>query len=467
MKGFINGDFLPCGETGGYLYDEYAASLPIIDYHNHLNPKDIATDRRYGDMTELWLQGDHYKWRLMRWAGVPEEYITGGAPPLEKFRKWAETLQSCIGNPVYVWSCLELKRYFGIDEPLTAQNAEKVYGLCNEKLKEPCMSVRGIIENSRAEYLCTTDDPADSLEWHEKIAVAQEGFARVAPAWRPDRAVNLEAEDYREYIAKLSESAETVIMDFDGLKRALIKRLDYFSERGCVISDHALDYVCCDIVSEDEAAKSFSKALDNKVLDPHGISGFKTAVLRFLSREYSKRGWVMQLHYGCKRNANTLMRKKLGENTGFDCIGGYAPISPLIEFLDSLAAESRLPKTIIYGLNPNDDRIIASVAGAFQESGIKGKVQHGSAWWFNDHADGIRAQLRSLANIGYLPAFVGMLTDGRSFLSFSRHEYFRRLLCGLLGEWVEMGEFPRDFDILGKIVTDISYGNAKEYFGLG
>jgi glucuronate isomerase len=465
MNNFLSGDFLTGGETGAKLYNEYASALPVIDYHNHLNPKDIALDRRYDNMTELWLQGDHYKWRLMRWAGVPEAYITGSAEPFEKFLKWAEVLQRCVGNPVYIWSCLELKRYFGIDEPLTSRNAEAVYRQCGEKLKEPCFSVRGLIDGSRVEFLCTTDDPADSLEWHEKIAAAPLK-ARVAPAWRPDRAVNIEAADYREYIARLSEAAGIEIKDYAGLKDALAKRLDYFSKHGCSISDHALDYVYFDMTTDEAADRSFSKAFKGESLNEDEIRGFKTIILRHLSAEYAKRGWVMQLHYGCKRNANALMSEKLGENTGFDCISGCTPALTLIEFLNSLAYEGCLPKTIIYSLNPNDDRVIASIAGTFQEGGVKGKVQHGSAWWFNDHADGILSHLRSLASIGYLPAFVGMLTDGRSFLSFSRHEYFRRLLCGLLGGWADAGEFPRDLETLGEIVKDISYRNAREYFSI-
>ncbi|MCL2054074.1 MAG: glucuronate isomerase [Oscillospiraceae bacterium] len=463
MNHFLSEDFYLGGETGGCIYKEYAEKLPVIDYHNHLNPEDIAKDRRYDNMTELWLEGDHYKWRLMRWAGVHEEYITGDAAPYEKFKKWAAVLQKAIGNPLYIWSHLELKRYFGYDGLLNPDTAERVYKLCNERLGEPEMSARGLILQSKVEYLCTTDDPADSLEWHEKTAAS--GFsAGIAPTFRPDRVLNIEAGDYAGYIERLSSVSGVNIKDLDGLKAALINRMDYFEERGCRISDHGIEYSYSQIASEENAAQSFNKIMNNLPLEGFGGYYFKSVLMRFLAAEYSKRGWVMQLHYGCWRNANRQAAKRLGANTGFDCMNNTTPVTPLINFLNYLAAKNCLPKTILYSLNPNDDRILASAAGAFQEGGIVGKVQHGSAWWFNDHADGIRAQLRSLASIGYLPAFIGMLTDGRSFLSFSRHEYFRRILCGLLGDWVDKGEFPRDIEALGEIASAVSYYNAKGYF---
>lgn len=461
----LDEDFFLKSGTGRRLYRDYAEKLPIIDYHSHISPEDIARDRRFENITEVWLEGDHYKWRLMRWAGVDEKYITGNAAPLDKFKKWAGVLQKSIGNPIYLWSRLELKRHFGIDEPLTPENAERIYGLCGEMISSPEFCAKGLIKKSAVEYVCTTDDPADTLEWHKKIK--KDGFdVNVAPAWRPDKAINLDAYDYKAYIEKLSASSGVAAEDYAGLKSALSVRLDFFHENGCRISDHGPDFVYYSPLSEYEAGDIFKRALNGDKLTSEEIYGFKTSLMLFLCEEYARRGWVSQLHYGCRRNANSLMKQKLGENTGFDCIANYTPSEPLTGFLNALAMKDRLPKTILYSLNPSDNQVIASIAGSFQEGGTAGKVQHGSAWWFNDHADGMRDHLRSLASIGYLPAFVGMLTDGRSLLSYSRHEYFRRILCGLIGGWVDAGEYPEDFETLGNIITDISYRNAKSYFGI-
>ncbi len=465
MQKFIGNDFLLTTETARRLYRDYAEKLPIIDYHCHISPREIAEDVRFENITQLWLGGDHYKWRLMRSAGVEEKYITGDASDYEKFIKWASVLEKAVGNPLLHWSHLELKRYFGYDGVLTSKTADSVWNLCLERLAQPDMSARGIIRKSNVETICTTDDPSDSLEWHRQIAADKSFKTKVLPAWRPDRAMNVEKPDFSNYISTLSEVSGIGIKSFADLKAALSKRMDFFAENGCTLADNAPEYVMFSTADNSETERIFIDALNGKAPSPSDILKYKTAFMLFCGEEYARRGWTMQLHYGCSRNNNTSMFGKIGADTGFDAISSVTPSEPLIKFLDTLESEALLPKTIIYSLNPNDNQMIDTIIGCFQNSEAVGKIQHGSAWWFNDCIDGMRAHLKSLGNRGYLAGFVGMLTDSRSFLSYTRHEYFRRILCGLLGEWTESGMIPDNIETLGGIVSDISYYNAKKYFG--
>jgi len=463
MKPFLDHNFLLNSQTAIHLYRNYASKLPIIDYHCHINPKDIAMDSKFENITKVWLGGDHYKWRLMRSCGVEEKYITGEAEDKEKFIMWAKTLSKAIGNPLYHWSHLELRRYFDYHGVLNKNTAEDVWDICNEKLSQ--MSVRDILQKSNVAYICTTDDPIDSLKWHKKIAEDSSCNVEVYPAWRPDKAMNLEKQDYIDYIDKLSKASGIVIDSFDTLKKALKERMEFFHFMSCRISDHGLDYVMYEPANEDAIDDIFSKRLQGKSLSHKEIQQFKTAFLVFVGKVYHELGWAMQLHYGCKRDNNTTAFIKLGPDTGFDCINNYTPSAQLTDFLNALSSTNQLPKTIIYSLNPIDNAAIDTIIGCFQDSSAVSKIQHGSAWWFNDNKMGMKEHMISLANLGYLAGFIGMLTDSRSFLSYPRHEYFRRILCDLLGTWVENGQYPQDYDTLGEIVSDISYYNAKKYFG--
>ena len=465
MKAFMDKDFLLETETAKKLFHDYAETTPILDYHCHINPREIAEDRQFENITQVWLGGDHYKWRFMRSCGVDEKYITGNASDYEKFCQWAECLGKAIGNPLYHWSHLELQRFFGYNGVLNKKTADEVWKLCNEKLAQPSMSVRNLIKQSNVTLICTTDDPIDSLEWHKKIAEDESFDVKVLPAWRPDKAMNIEKPDYLEYLDKLAAAAGMVeINSFAALKKALKKRMDYFVSMGCNVSDHALEYVMYCPADEDEIEAIFLKRQNRMILTREEELKFKTAFMLFVGREYHRLDWAMQLHFGCKRDNNTPMYKKLGPDTGYDCINNDAPSSQMADFLNALVATDELPRTILYSLNPNDNQSIGSILGCFQDSTAVAKIQQGSAWWFNDHKTGMQDQLISLANLGNLSGFVGMLTDSRSFLSYTRHEYFRRILCNLIGNWVENGEFPEDYDILGEIVRDISYYNAKRYF---
>ena len=466
IKPFMDRDFLLSTETAKKLYHDCAENMPVLDYHCHINPQDIAEDRKFENITQVWLSADHYKWRQMRSNGVSEEYITGNGSDREKFQKWAETLEMAIGNPLYHWSHLELRRYFDYDGYLNGETAQTVWNLCNEKLREDSMSVRNLIRRYHVTLLCTTDDPADDLKWHKMIAKDPGCEFQVLPAWRPDRAMNIEKPDYPEYLRQLGDAAGTVVDSFEKLKDVLKKRMDYFQSMGCKASDHGLEYVPYAPISDREAEKIFAKRLfgPDQALTREEADRFRTAFLRFAGQEYGRRGWVMQIHYGCKRDNNRNMYKTLGPDTGFDCIGGYASTNALADLLDRMERDGQLPKTIIYSLNPNDDAAIGTIIGCFQGAGISGKVQQGSAWWFNDNKTGMIAQLTSLANLGLLGNFVGMLTDSRSFVSYTRHEYFRRILCDLVGGWVENGEYPADWKILNKIVKGICYNNGVEYF---
>ncbi|HNW87289.1 MAG TPA: glucuronate isomerase [Candidatus Limiplasma sp.] len=464
MQAFMDQDFLLTTPTAKKLYHEVAATCPILDYHCHINPREIFEDRRYQNITQVWLGGDHYKWRLMRCAGVPERYITGDAPDREKFQKWAEVLSKAIGNPLYHWSHLELQRYFGYQGLLNGNTAETVWNLANAKLQSEGFSVRGLIEQSNVALVCTTDDPLDSLEWHQKIAADASFHTTVLPAWRPDKAMNLEKPAYLDYLAQLAGVCGAPIRSFHDLKAALVKRMAYFHENRCRLSDHALSYAMFAPAADAEVERIFTDRLAGKAIGKQDELAFKTAFLLFVAGEYRRLGWTMQLHVGCRRDNNTAMFERLGPDTGYDCIDNHTPSAQLAELLGALDAAGSLPKTVLYSLNPQDNAAIDTVCGCFQNDEAVSRLQHGSAWWFNDHLEGMTNQLVSLANLGYLAGFVGMLTDSRSFLSYPRHEYFRRILCRLIGQWVEEGQYPDDFDTLAEIVRGVSYENAKQYF---
>ena len=465
MKPFMDKDFLLSTPTAQTLFHSYAEKTPVLDYHCHINPKEIAEDRKFENITQVWLGGDHYKWRFMRSNGVDEHFITGDASDKEKFFKWAEVLGKAIGNPLYHWSHLELQRYFGYTGTLNKNTAEEVWNLCNAKLAESSMSVRNLIKQSNVTLICTTDDPVDTLEWHDKIAADDSFDVQVLPAWRPDKAMNIEKPEYLDYLSTLSKVSGITVDSVSSLQDALKNRMDYFASKGCSVSDHALEYVMYAPASEAEVEAIFKKRLGGGSVTREEELIFKTAFMLFVGKEYNKRNWVMQLHYGCKRDNNRLMYEKLGPDTGFDCINNYAPSAQMADFLNALIQTNELPKTIIYSLNPNDNQAIGTILGCFQDSTAVAKIQQGSAWWFNDHKIGMKDQMLSLANLGNLSGFVGMLTDSRSFLSYTRHEYFRRILCDLVGELVENGEFPADMDTLSEIIKDISYNNAIRYFG--
>ena len=459
MKPFMDKDFLLSTETAKHLYHDFAADMPIIDYHCHLDPKEIYEDRRFENITQVWLGGDHYKWRLMRSAGVDERYITGDATDREKFQKWAETLGLAIGNPLYHWSHLELRSYFGYEGSLNGDTAEAVWQLCNEKLQG--MSARKLIVDSRVQALCTTDDPADSLEWHKKIAEDNAFGVKVLPSFRPDKAVGIEKADYLDYLKRLGE-----ITSFAQLADVLKERLAFFVSLGCRVSDHGLESVPYVPATDDEVEAIFKKRLHGELPTALEAKQFKTALLLVLGREYHRLGVVMQLHFGVIRDNSKRVFRVLGPDAGIDSIGDQPSIKELAAFLCALDETGELPKTILYSLNPNDNAALVTVMGAFQTGEAISKVQHGSAWWFNDHKRGMIDQLATLAADGYLAGFVGMLTDSRSFLSYARHEYFRRILCDLIGTWVENGEYPNDENALHQIVRGICTENAEKYFHL-
>ncbi len=464
MKAFMDKDFLLSTATAQNLYHEYAAVMPIIDYHCHINPQEIFEDRKFENITQVWLGGDHYKWRQMRSNGVEEKYITGDATDREKFQKWAETLEMAIGNPLYHWSHLELKTYFGYEGILNGDTAEEVWNLCNAKLAEDSMSARNIIRQSNVTLICTTDDPADSLEWHIKIKEDDTFDVKVLPTWRPDKAMGLEKADYLDYIDKLGDVSGVKIDNFKSLLEALQVRMDFFEEVGCRISDHGLEYVFHKPATAEEIEAIFAKRLSGETVSREEELKFKTTFMIAMGRAYNKKGWAMQLHYGVKRDNNQSIFRKLGPDAGIDCINNFAPSSEMADYLNALAETDELPKTILYSLNPVDNAAIGTIIGCFQDSSAVAKIQQGSGWWFNDNKTGMIEQMTSLANLGLLGNFIGMLTDSRSFLSYTRHEYFRRIMCELIGGWVENGEYPADYKALEKIVKGISYNNAVRYF---
>ena len=464
MKPFMDENFLLQTETAQKLYHNHAAKMPIFDYHCHINPKDIADDRRFKTITEIWLYGDHYKWRAMRTNGVDERFCTGDASDWEKFEKWAETVPHTLRNPLFHWTHLELKKFFGINEVLGPQNARKIYDACNEKLNTPEYSCRNIIRMANVHTICTTDDPIDTLEYHQKIKA--DGFeVAVLPAWRPDKAMMVEdPKFFNDYIDKLAEAAGMNIQSLDDLLKALDKRHQYFHENGCRLSDHGLDTAFAEDYTDAEIEAIFKKVRSGNKLTEAEILKFKSCMLYEFGLLDHSRGWTQQFHIGAQRNNNTRLFGKLGPDTGFDSIGDKPVAGPLSKLLDRLDMENKLCKTILYNLNPRDNELYATMIGNFQDGSVPGKIQYGSGWWFLDQKDGMEKQMNALSNLGLLSRFVGMLTDSRSFLSYTRHEYFRRTLCNLLGNDVENGEIPADMELLGKMVENISFNNAKNYF---
>lgn len=453
--GIINNDFFLKTETAKRLYHDFAENLPIIDYHCHLVPKMIAEDYRFEDAYDLFLGGDHYKWRQMRTFGIDEEFITGNADRYEKWVGFCRVMPYLIGNPIYHWTALELKRYFDIDEPLSEKNAKEVWDKCNEYLKREDFSAQNLIKKSNVEVICTTDDPADDLRYHKQLR--EQGFTtKVLPTFRPDKLVNIEKPEFLGYLEANG------IDSYEKAEAWMIERLHYFNDNGCRLSDHALEYVPFAI---GDAKAVFDKKLAGGALTLEEIDTYKTAMLRVCANEYTKLGWAMQLHIGALRNNNSRMFKKLGADTGFDSINDLCIAEKLSAFMNYLDTDDILPKTILYTLNPKDNYVLGTMLGNFQRAPYVSKIQFGSGWWFNDNASGMIAQMDALANLGNLGKFVGMLTDSRSFVSYPRHEYFRRILCDMLGTWVEDGLYPADMDALKNIVDGVCYKNAKEYFG--
>lgn len=464
MKKLMGKNFLLETETAKKLFFEVAKDMPIYDYHCHLSPEEIYEDKQFQNITEVWLGGDHYKWRFMRWMGVPEEQITGNASDYDKFLAYAKAIQFAAGNPLYHWSHLELQRFFGIHETLTEKTAPAIWEKANAIIASGDFTARKLIERSNVAFIGTTDDPTSDLKYH--IALAQDDSFKtvVKPTFRPDPAVNIQKDGFIQYIEKLGKVCGTAISDMDGLYSALSSRMDYFHQNGSRISDHGIVSVPFMEADKNEVDAIFKKALSGQKVSDSEAEKYQTAVLLFCGKEYAKRGWVMQLHAAAIRNNNTPMFQKLGPDTGFDSILNVNLAEKLSKFMDTLLQEGSLPKTILYSLNPTDNALLVSMAGNFEGDGVKGKIQHGSAWWFNDHIDGMTEQLKTLGNLGALASFVGMLTDSRSFLSYPRHEYFRRILCNLIGGWVENGMFTDDREILDQLVADICYNNARNYF---
>jgi len=464
MKTFLDDNFLLNSETAETLYYDYARDMPIIDYHCHLSSKEIAENKKYSNITEIWIGGDHYKWKAMRINGIEEKYITGDASDKEKFLKWAETMPFCLGNPLYHWTHLELRRYFRIETLLSPKTAEGIWQKCNDMLKSDEFSVKNIIKRSNVKIICTTDDPIDSLEYHEVIANDCSFEVKVLPAFRPDKVINIDRDGFVDWIKNLSNIAGFAINSFEDLKGALTDRINFFHHMGCRISDHSLEQVVYLKGTENEISLIFKKALSGSSLFETEIMKYKTHILLFLGKEYARRNWVMQFHIGTIKSVNKRMLKLLGPDTGFDTIGDYPFVEALAKILNAMDQTNELPKTILYCLNPKDNDVLGAIIGCFQGEGITGKIQFGSAWWFNDQKDGMLRQMTTLANLGLLSRFVGMVTDSRSFLSYSRHEYFRRILCDLFGTWIENGEIPSDKSLVGSIIQDICFNNVKNYF---
>ncbi|WP_040976899.1 glucuronate isomerase [Necropsobacter massiliensis] len=467
MSSFLTEEFLLDTDIAKELFFNYAENQPIFDYHCHLPPKQIADDYRFKNLYDIWLKGDHYKWRAMRTHGIDERFCTGDATDYEKFQAWCETVPYTIGNPLYHWTHLELRRPFGITGTLlSSQTGKEIWDKCTALLQQEDFSAKGIIARMNVKFIGTTDDPIDSLEYHEIIAQDKNFKTKVAPSFRPDKSFNIEQDTFNNYIQKLGVAADIEIKSFADLCSALVKRIDYFAQHGCKVSDHALDVVLYENATERELNQILAARLSGEKLDSSQIAKFKTAVLVFLGAEYHKRNWVQQYHIGALRNNNSLMFRQLGPDTGFDSINDEPVAQALSCLLDAQGSNNMLPKTILYCLNPRDNEVLATMLGNFQQAGIKSKMQFGSGWWFNDQKDGMIRQLTQLSQLGLLRHFVGMLTDSRSFLSYTRHEYFRRILCRMIGHWVRDGEAPKDIQLLGQMVTDICFDNAKNYFGI-
>ncbi len=465
MKPFMSDDFLLSTPTAKALF-EACRNEPIFDWHCHLSPKEIWENEPAKDLTQLWLGGDHYKWRAMRSCGVPEERITGDAPAKEKFFAWAGCMPKLIGNPLYHWTHLELQRYFGIDTPLSEKTAGEIWEKANAIIAADGFSPRSLIERSNVRCVCTTDDPADSLEYHEKLRDEGKFKVKVLPAFRPDKALAIEAPAFLPWLGALEKAVGRKIDSFEALKAALFERVERFASLGCRATDHALNPVPFRKASPEELEHIFEKALAGEPVAPEEAESYRTALLTALAGEYARRGWVMELHIGPIRNNNSAAFRKIGPDAGFDSIDDNPVAAKLSALLDAMASGEGLPKTVLFCLNPKDNYVLGSMLGNFQTDEAFGKLQFGSGWWFNDNISGMRAQMDALANLGALATFVGMVTDSRSFLSYPRHEYFRRILCEYIGNLVENGEYPADLETLSGVVRDISFGNAARYFGL-
>jgi glucuronate isomerase len=464
MKPFLDQNFLLQSKTAERLYHDYAAAMPIIDYHCHLDPAQMAGNINFNNLTEIWLKGDHYKWRAMRANGINEQYITGGKSDLEKFEQWAATVPYTLRNPLYHWTHLELQRYFNISEILSPKTAKSIYEECTQKLQTPEYSVQSIINKMNVEVICTTDDPIDSLEHHQKIKQSN-WKVKVFPAFRPDKAMN--ADDttaLNEYINKVEAVSDIAIGSYADYLKALKSRHDYFAENGCTVSDHGLDKLYAEDYTTEEISTIFNKIRSKQTLQPTEATKFKSAMLYEFALWDHEKGWVQQYHLGALRNNNSRALKEIGPDTGYDSIGDFKQAQALSRFLNKLDNSNQLAKTILYNLNPGDNELFATMAGNFNDGTVAGKIQFGSAWWFLDQKEGMTKQINALSGMGVLSKLVGMLTDSRSFLSYPRHEYFRRLLCNLFAEDIENGELPNDIEWTGKIIQDISYHNAINYF---
>ncbi|KXX72697.1 uronate isomerase [Flammeovirga sp. SJP92] len=464
MKLFLDDNFILENKTAKILYHEYAKDMPIIDYHCHISPKDIAENRKFNTITEIWLEGDHYKWRAMRTNGVDEAFCTGNKTPEEKFKKWAETVPYTLRNPLYHWTHLELKKPFGINKVLSSVTASEIYQECNDKLAQEEYTVQGLIRKANVEIICTTDDPIDDLRYHQQIKAS--GFeVKVLPAWRPDNVMAVEQpKEYNLYLNKLEEVSNVTINSYTSLLTALQKRHNFFHQHGCRLSDHGLNYISYSEYSIEEIEEIFTLLRAGKTLTPLQVESFKSAILYDLALMDHSKGWVQQYHLGALRNNSSRMMRELGPDTGFDSIGDFSQAENLSKFLNKLDNTNSLAKTIIYNLNPSDNEVFGTMIGNFQDGSVAGKLQYGSGWWFLDQKDGMEKQINALSNLGLLSRFIGMLTDSRSFLSYSRHEYFRRILCNMFGKDIEAGLLPNDIEHVGKIIQDICYNNAKSYF---
>lgn len=464
MNKFMDKDFLLDTDMAKKLFHEYAEDMPICDYHCHLSPKEIYENQPPENISQLWLSGDHYKWRAMRSCGVEEKYCTGDATPREKFEKFAYTLQYCIGNPLYHWAHIELHRYFGIDTPLNAKTADEIYDRANKAIAEGDFRPQSLIMRSNVKVVCTTDDPVDDLKYH-KLLKDVDGFdCKVLPSFRPDKALNAHLDGFADYIKILGDAAGVEIKSYKDVIKALLARADYFNEVGCKVSDQAFDYPPYSPADDSEIEAVFQKAMNGEKITMQECDKYRTPVLLALGKKYKQLGWAMEIHIGAMRNNNTLMFEKLGADTGFDSVGDCEVAAPLSRFLDALNKEDNLPKTILFNLNDKDNTVLGTMLGNFQSADAESKIQFGPAWWFLDTMDGMINQMKTLGNLGVLGKFVGMETDSRSFTSYGRHEYFRRIMCSLIGRWVEDGWYACDMDILKEIVCGICYNNAIKYF---
>ena len=460
---FINDNFLLENKYAEELYHNYSKNQPIIDYHNHLSPKHIAENTIFDNITQVWINGDHYKWRAMRTLGINEQFVTGNGSDKDKFMNWAKTVPYTMRNPLYHWTHLELARYFDITDLLNEKSAEGIYEQASAKINSAAYSTQNLLTKVNAEFVCTTEDPIDTLEYHQQLAKS-DFKTKVSTAFRPDKAILISVDGYNDYVDTLGQVAGVVINTYSDLCTALINRIDYFDKNGCKLCDHGLDQIYFENFTESEVNGIFKKKRENAVLSNEEALKFQSAILLFLSETYHQYGWVQQFHLGALRNNNARMHRILGPDTGWDSIGDYPQAQKLSGFLNALDSKDKLTKTIIYNLNPADNEVMATMIGNFNDGSVKGKVQFGSGWWFLDQKDGMTKQLNALSNMGLISCFIGMLTDSRSFLSFPRHEYFRRILCNLLGDEIKRGELPNDMEWIGKMVSDISYNNAKEYF---